>query len=64
MDEMIKGRISLVIAHRLQTARRASEICVLVQGRIVEMGTHDQLVSKAGGVYQGLWYAQQSRGGQ
>jgi ABC-type multidrug transport system fused ATPase/permease subunit len=61
MDEMMKGRVSLIIAHRLQTARRAGEICVMVQGRIVETGTHDQLVNKPDGAYQALWIAQQSK---
>jgi len=62
MDELMKGRISLIIAHRLQTARRASEICVMVAGRIVEMGTHDQLLTKPNGAYHGLWLAQQAKG--
>jgi ABC-type multidrug transport system fused ATPase/permease subunit len=62
MEDMMKGRVSLIIAHRLQTARRASEICVMVQGKIVETGTHDQLLTKVGGVYHGLWLAQQRKG--
>jgi ABC-type multidrug transport system fused ATPase/permease subunit len=61
MDDLMKGRISLVIAHRLQTARRAHEICVLSSGKVVEMGTHDQLVTKPGGAYHGLWLAQQAK---
>ena len=61
MDEMMKGRISLIIAHRLQTARRANEICVMVQGRMVENGTHDELIEKQGGAYHGLWLAQQAK---
>jgi ABC-type multidrug transport system fused ATPase/permease subunit len=62
MNEMVKGRITLIIAHRLQTARRADEICVLTKGQIVEKGTHEELVGREGGAYRGLWLAQQAKG--
>lgn len=52
------GRITLMIAHRLQTARRADTICVLTSGQIVEQGTHDELVQRPDGVYHALWLAQ------
>ena len=61
MDDIVKGRITLIIAHRLQAARRADEICVMVQGKIVESGTHEQLVAKVGGAYHQLWLAQLSK---
>ena len=51
-----------MIAHRLSTIMKADEIIVLDQGRIVEIGTHDQLANKQGGLYQRLWGLQ--RGGR
>ncbi len=54
MGVVAAGRTTLVVAHRLQTARGADCIVVLDDGRIVEMGTHDQLL-EAGGSYAALW---------
>lgn len=51
------GRTSIVIAHRLSTVRHAHRIHVLEAGRVVEHGTHDQLV-EAGGLYAALWRVQ------
>jgi len=51
---LLRGRTSFVVAHRLSTIRNADMVLVLNQGRIVERGRHDQLVS-AGGVYAGLY---------
>ncbi|HZW74181.1 MAG TPA: ABC transporter ATP-binding protein, partial [Caldimonas sp.] len=45
-------------AHRLSTVRRADLIITLEEGRVVEMGTHDELVSRAGGVYAKLYALQ------
>lgn len=53
MAELMKNRTTFVIAHRLSTVRHADQILVLVDGEIVEQGTHDRLI-EAGGVYSGL----------
>jgi subfamily B ATP-binding cassette protein MsbA len=49
----VQGRTTLVIAHRLSTIERADRIVVLDQGRVVESGTHAELLS-TGGVYSAL----------
>jgi len=46
LDELMQGRTTLVIAHRLSTIERASRIAVLVEGKIVEIGTHAELLAK------------------
>ncbi|HNJ79046.1 MAG TPA: hypothetical protein PKX56_06795, partial [Marmoricola sp.] len=51
------GRTSIVIAHRLSTVRRADQILVVDDGRIVERGTHEQLLA-ARGVYADLYQTQ------
>jgi ATP-binding cassette subfamily B protein len=56
MGVVSSGRTTILIAHRLQTARRADRILVLDGGRVVEQGTHDDLVA-AGGRYAGMWRA-------
>ena len=57
LGELRKGRTSLIIAHRLSTIRDADLIAVLDRGQIVERGTHDELVARAG-LYTWLWHAQ------
>ena len=52
METMMRGRTSFVIAHRLSTVRNATEVLVLDQGRIVERGTHAQLLAEGGAVLQ------------
>jgi len=54
LERLMKGRTSLVIAHRLSTIRKADQIVVLDQGKIIETGTHDQLISRDNGVYRNL----------
>ncbi|WP_395834005.1 ABC transporter ATP-binding protein [Archangium violaceum] len=58
IDELVKEKTVVVIAHRLRTVRRASRIVVLDRGRVAETGTHEELLSRAG-VYATLWREQE-----
>jgi ABC-type multidrug transport system fused ATPase/permease subunit len=57
LNKVLKGRSALVIAHRLSTVRNADKIIVLDQGRIVEMGNHQDLMQR-GGLYRQLYNRQ------
>jgi ABC-type multidrug transport system ATPase subunit len=57
LDELMVGRTSFIIAHRLSTVRHADQILVLSQGRVVERGTHEELLA-AGAAYRQLHEAQ------
>lgn len=57
LDTALDGRTSLVIAHRLSTIRRADQILVVVGGRIVQRGTHEELLA-SGGMYETLYRTQ------
>jgi ATP-binding cassette subfamily B protein len=61
LQTLFRGRTSLVIAHRLATVRRADRVVVLRRGRIVEEGTHQELLA-AGGTYRTLYELQFRRG--
>src|SRR5580692_1752201 len=58
MERLMKGRTSIVIAHRLSTVRRLDRILVFDRGEIVEQGSHASLAAQAGGIYRGLFERQ------
>jgi len=58
MERLMKGRTSIVIAHRLSTVRSLDRILVFDRGEIVEQGTHAGLTARPGGVYRGLFELQ------
>jgi ATP-binding cassette subfamily B protein len=61
MRRLTSARTTIVIAHRLQTARSADRIVMLGQGRVLESGSHDELL-QAGGPYAAMWRAFESVG--
>jgi len=62
IQELVKSKTVIVIAHKLATIQRANQILVLENGTIAERGTHQQLLSK-GGIYHNMWTLQQQAGG-
>jgi ATP-binding cassette subfamily B protein len=58
MERLMKGRTSIVIAHRLSTVRSLDRILVFDRGQIVEQGTHATLANRSGGIYRGLFERQ------
>jgi ATP-binding cassette subfamily B protein len=54
LDALMRGRTSIIIAHRLATIRQADRIFVLQNGTVVESGTHAELAAKTGGLYRAL----------
>jgi ABC-type multidrug transport system fused ATPase/permease subunit len=57
LDRLLPGRTTLIIAHRLTTVRRAHKVLYIEAGRVVEIGTHDELLAR-GGAYARLHAAQ------
>ena len=60
LDQIARERTTLIIAHRLSTVVHAQQIIVMDRGRIVERGTHAELV-RAGGLFAQMWALQQQR---
>jgi ATP-binding cassette subfamily B protein len=58
MERLMKGRTSIVIAHRLSTVRSLDRILVFDRGDIVEEGAHAMLARRDGGIYRGLFERQ------
>jgi ATP-binding cassette subfamily B protein len=58
LDNLVRGRTTIAIAHRLSTLRRANRLVVLDRGQIVEVGQHEELLARQGAYYQ-LHQAQQ-----
>lgn len=59
LDALVQGRTVIAIAHRLSTLQRANRLLVLKDGKLVEQGTHEELLALEGGVFRGLYDMQQ-----
>ncbi|HCF50593.1 MAG TPA: ABC transporter ATP-binding protein, partial [Syntrophomonas sp.] len=62
INALVSDKTVVIIAHRLRTVRKADNIIVLNQGRVVEQGTHEQLLARTG-LYNRLWTLQQESAG-
>lgn len=58
LEELMEGRTTFIIAHRLSTVRKANKILVFKEGTIIESGTHDELIKREGGEYRRLYELQ------
>lgn len=58
LDQLMKGKTTFIIAHRLSTVRKADQILVFKEGKIIESGTHEQLLKVEGGEYRRLYELQ------
>ncbi len=62
MLHIVKGRTVVIVAHRLNAVRNCTKIIGLHEGRIIEVGTHKELINKPGGLYAHLWSLQNASG--
>lgn len=62
MLHIVKGRTVIIVAHRLNAVKNCTKIIGLHDGRIVEVGSHKELINKPGGLYAHLWSLQNSLG--
>ncbi len=64
LDNLMAGRTTIIIAHRLSTIRNADNILVMQQGRVIQQGSHEELMAQPDGVYCRLYNAQRESGSE